>query len=155
MDQSHTEIVLAHFRAWDTRDLGRLTSSLSPGFQLESDTNQSPVVGVEGLRQHAAALFAAFPDLRFDVADVVEAGDLVVVTWTASGTHRGEFLGALPTGRRMQVHGCTVSRFDRDRIHRQQTYWDVATMLRQLGTPVARRTVPMDWDRSVAMEARH
>jgi steroid delta-isomerase-like uncharacterized protein len=154
MDQTHTESILAQFRAWNSRDVGRLTSSLSPGYQLESDTNQSPVVGVEGLRQHAAALFAAFPDLRFDLADVVGSGDLVAVTWTASGTHRGEFLGVLPTGRRMQVHGCTVTRFERDHIHRQQTYWDVATMLRQLGTPVARRAVPMDWDRSFPMEAR-
>jgi steroid delta-isomerase-like uncharacterized protein len=153
-EQTHIERVLAQFRAWNSRDLGRLTSALSPGYQLESDTNQSPVVGAEGLRQHAAALFAAFPDLRFDLADVLGSGDLVAVTWTAAGTQRGEFLGVLPAGRRMQVHGCTVTRFERVSIHRQQTYWDVATMLRQLGAPATRKTVPMDWDRSFPMEAR-
>jgi steroid delta-isomerase-like uncharacterized protein len=153
-DRIHAESVLAQFGAWNTRDLGRLTSVLSPGYQLESDTNQSPVVGSEGLRAYATEMFAAFPDLHFELADVFGSDDLVGITWIASGTQRAEFLGMPASGRRMQVHGCTVSRFAGDRIHRQQSYWDVATMLRQLGAPVPRERVPVERERSFAVEVR-
>jgi predicted ester cyclase len=56
-----------------------------------------------------------------------------VATWTATGTHRGDFNGLAPTGRRGRVNGCTIYRFKNAKITRSQAFWDAATLLRQLG----------------------
>ena len=131
-EATNATTVRRQFSAWNARDAAAIIRDVADGFLLESDTNQSPVVGREGLRQYANALFLAFPDLSFDVRDVVGDGDVVAVTWLASGTHRAEFLGMRPTGRRAQLHGCTVTRFRDGKITRQESYWDVATLARQL-----------------------
>jgi steroid delta-isomerase-like uncharacterized protein len=131
-ESANATTVRRQFSAWNARDTTAIVRDVADGFLLESDTNQSPVVGRDGLRQYASALFLAFPDLSFDVRDVVGDGDVIAVTWLASGTHRAEFLGMRPSGRRAQLHGCTITRFRDGRISRQETYWDVATLARQL-----------------------
>ena len=46
---------------------------------------------------------AAFPDWREEIVELVAEGDTVAGRFKCSGTHRGEFLGEAPTGRRMEV----------------------------------------------------
>jgi predicted ester cyclase len=55
----------------------------------------------EGVKQLATMLRSAFPDLNVTVDDIVAEGDKVVLRQTWSGTHRGEFMGIAPTGRKV------------------------------------------------------
>ena len=87
----------------------------------------------EGFKKSLAALFAAFPDLSVALEDVVSAGDKVIVRWTDRGTHRGEFLGVAPTGRRVATTGITVFRFAGGKIAEQWTNWDTLGLTAQLG----------------------
>ncbi len=57
-------------------------------------------------------LIAAFPDIRFDIEDIIAEGDMVAIRCTASGTHEGEFMGIAPTGKRFaveQVHWVRIA----------------------------------------------
>ena len=42
----------------------------------------------------------AFPDLELVAEDTIAEADKVVCRFTLRGTHRGEFMGLPPTGRR-------------------------------------------------------
>jgi predicted ester cyclase len=44
----------------------------------------------------------SFPDFRMEVEDVIAEGDKVVGYFKCSGTHRGEWRGRPPTGRRFE-----------------------------------------------------
>jgi predicted ester cyclase len=46
---------------------------------------------------------SAFPEWREEVVELVAEGDAVAGRFRCSGTHRGEFLGEAPTGKRMEV----------------------------------------------------
>jgi predicted ester cyclase len=45
---------------------------------------------------------ASFPDFRMDLIDVVAESDKVVAHFKCSGTHRGEWRGHPPSGRRFE-----------------------------------------------------
>jgi predicted ester cyclase len=45
---------------------------------------------------------ASFPDFRMEVRDLIAEGDKVVGHFKCSGTHRGEWRGNPPTGRRFE-----------------------------------------------------
>ena len=47
--------------------------------------------------------YSAFPDWREEIVELVAEGNVVVGRFRCSGTHRGEFLGERPTGKRMEV----------------------------------------------------
>ena len=44
-----------------------------------------------------------FPDLSITIEDVMAEGDRVAARVTMRGTHRGEFQGIVPTGKRVEV----------------------------------------------------
>jgi predicted ester cyclase len=68
------------------------------------------------VKEMVAGLRNAFPDLRFEIADVVSCDDKVLVRWTAHGTHKGELGGAAPTGKRVSWTGMDLIRLDQGRI---------------------------------------
>jgi len=104
-----------------------------------------------GFRAGIVALLAAFPDLVATARDVVVepaadaggtgagatggsgASGMVAVRWTAVGTHRGPYLGAGPTGRRLVFKGIEVIRVRDGRITERWGEWDGLELLGQLG----------------------
>jgi steroid delta-isomerase-like uncharacterized protein len=94
--------------------------------------------GLEPTKAGVEAFFrmyiAAFPDLRFDVEDILGSGDKVVARVRASGTHQGEFMGIPATGKRIDVQLIDIIRFGDDGLARE--HWgvfDALAMLQQLG----------------------
>jgi predicted ester cyclase len=47
--------------------------------------------------------YTAFPDWHEEIVELVAEGNTVAGRFKCSGTHRGEFLGEAPTGKRMEV----------------------------------------------------
>jgi predicted ester cyclase len=74
-----------------------------------------------------------FPDLRFDIEELVESGDRVAVRAQLRGTHEGEWRGHAPTGRRMDVDVMGFFRFDADCLVEIWEVDDAARRDRQLG----------------------
>jgi predicted SnoaL-like aldol condensation-catalyzing enzyme len=66
--------------------------------------------GPEDIKQIVRAYHSAFPDINFAVQKQVAEGDMVVTRWIARGTHRGEFMGIPPSGRRIAVSGMSMDR---------------------------------------------
>ena len=58
----------------------------------------------------------AFPDLRFELEDIVAERDRVVTRLVGRGTHRGEFRGVPPSGRLVVVHCIAISRLVDEQI---------------------------------------
>ena len=49
------------------------------------------------------AFRCAFPDWRMEIEELVAEGNMVVGRFRCSGTNQGEYQGAPPTGKRMEV----------------------------------------------------
>ncbi|MFN8121167.1 MAG: ester cyclase [Thermoleophilia bacterium] len=82
------------------------------------------------------SLRRSFPDLRFEVDDMIAEGDQVCALWTMTGTHLGQFLSVAPTGRTIRVSGVTVFELPRGRWRSSRGSWDLPHALAQLGAPV-------------------
>jgi len=68
--------------------------------------------GPEGVLAWHADRRGSFPDLAYEVMDVVAADDRAAVRWRAAGTQQGQFGPVPPTGRRVEYAGATFLRFD-------------------------------------------
>jgi steroid delta-isomerase-like uncharacterized protein len=76
---------------------------------------------------------AAFPDSHHTIEDLIAEGDKVVTRFTWTGTHRGEFEGIPPSGRRISVAGIWIHRLEGGRIVEGRDWGLVGWMsLRQL-----------------------
>ena len=93
-----------------------------------------PVAGTPAdLKPFASAIRAAFPDWHSTVEEMVAEGDRVVERWTGRGTHRGEFQGIPPTGKRVAVPGTVYYRIVDGKIVEFRGQFDRMSLMQQLG----------------------
>jgi steroid delta-isomerase-like uncharacterized protein len=64
-----------------------------------------PMIGSQAVKDHLTSLKSAFPDLIFDIDDIVAEGDSIVVRWTARGTNTGDYFGLPATGKPIEITG--------------------------------------------------
>ena len=57
-----------------------------------------------------------FPDLGITIEDVMAEGDRVAARVVMRGTHRGEFQGITPTGKRVEVRAIDMFRISNGKI---------------------------------------
>jgi steroid delta-isomerase-like uncharacterized protein len=113
-------------------DLGAVDEYLTDDF-TDHDPPMAQFLGREGMRQAAAVFRAAFPDWHSDLDFLVEEDDLVVETFTASGTQQGEIFGVPASGRTVSLHGINIWRLRDGRIVERWGRLDELGLMRQLG----------------------
>jgi steroid delta-isomerase-like uncharacterized protein len=91
------------------------------------------VNGAEAVRELWQGLIAGFPDLRIEPGRHLHTDDAVFVEVTLRGTHQGEWIGIPATGRRGSVRIACLYEFEEDRLVCERVWFDLATILRQLG----------------------
>lgn len=92
--------------------------------------------GAQAITGFFRDLFAAVPDWRTEIQNVVDDGDRqVVVQWRGSGTFTGAPLfGIEPTGRHVEIDGVDVIRLDDGgKVATNTIYYDGAEYARQVG----------------------
>ena len=81
---------------------------------------------------------ASFPDLNVAVDKVVSDNDNIAVAYTLAGTHRGNFMGVAPTGRRISARGLQIPRFEDGKLVERCGSSDQLGILRQIGADAAK-----------------
>jgi predicted ester cyclase len=136
-------IARGYFEAVAARDLDAMTEFYESGGTGEIHGLVELTVP-DSYRAWFANLFAAFPDFRFEILDVVAEGDQAAVHWHATGTFDGgvRFEGIDPTGGRIDLTGCDLLRIRNGKIHRNDAYMNGAQMAQQLGALPSAGSLP-------------
>ena len=135
-DRTSTRIALVeqHIRLENEHDLEGVLQTFGDSAHYDDQPWAEHYEGLDGVRQFYEQLMNALPDLEIDVQHRHVADDAILVEVVIRGTHRGNWRGLPPTGRRIEFPLCGIYTFDRDdRLAGERIYYDRATVLRQLG----------------------
>jgi len=128
------------FERLSDQNLGVIDDLCADGFSVEISllgTDES-AIGIDGMKAMYEEYYAAFPDLRQDVVELVGEDDVVAVFLTTSGTHRGEFRGVPPTGNEIDVEDAGLIRFEDGQIVDLWPQSDMLSLFEQLGVGLDR-----------------
>jgi len=89
--------------------------------------------GPESMRALTTMLRTAFPDLHFEIEELIAEGNTVAGRLTMSGTHQGPLMGMPPTGRSMQQAHMHFVRFRDGKAIEHCGVRDDLAMMQQLG----------------------
>lgn len=92
-----------HSIAEDRRDIDGLVATLAPDCVYEIVGTGLRWEGHDGARAFYTELFAAFPDNRFALTDIVIGPQGVFEAVVLEATHRGPFAGLAASGRRVRL----------------------------------------------------
>ena len=105
---------------------------VAPDFiELDPFPGQTP--GRAGLIESIERLRAAFPDLIWRIEETVAEGEQVASLHSWSGTHRGEFLGIAPTGKRVSISCMIFDAYEGGKLKKSRLMMNVLNLLQQLG----------------------
>lgn len=127
----------APVEAYNEKNWPRLRSVVTPDFVYEEVATQRRLEGVDTVIACWQAWARAFPDSRatFDEQFVSDGVVVLEVTWC--GTHTGllDLPGGpvAPTNRPIRLQGCQVLELRDGKPRSLRQYFDIATLLQQLG----------------------
>jgi steroid delta-isomerase-like uncharacterized protein len=89
--------------------------------------------GRQAIKEMVRGYVEAFPDMRMTIEHEVAEGDLLATHWHVVGTHNGPLGETPPTGKRIDIHGYIIARFERGKVAEEFEVFDELRMLQQLG----------------------
>jgi steroid delta-isomerase-like uncharacterized protein len=126
-------------RMFNQGDLAYVDSTLGPGAVDHQEPDGTDFAA--HLKNVISILRTAFPDLRFNVHEIVCEGDVVACRSTMSGTHQGPLrigpMAGLPVnGTSIEVPHMHFFRYDAEgRLTDLWHVWNTLMLARQLGAP--------------------
>jgi predicted ester cyclase len=130
--------------AWVGRDGGAFAAVCASDIHYEDPLCGEPLESPDALAEHAARLWAAFPDARIErTGERLSDGRFIAAPFKLLGTHRGEIEELAPTGRFVVVHLVCYCELDPDRtrLWRVRAFFDAYDAAVQLGVLPARGTL--------------
>lgn len=120
--------------AWNQKNLAILQETHAPDWTHHDPSNPNDLGdGPQGNQKRMTEVIAAFPDICFDVGDMIAEEDRVAVRLTIRGTHQGTFAGMPATGRQIAVQSIIIHRLRDGKIIEDWMVRDTLGLLQQLG----------------------
>ncbi len=113
-------------------DVDVLDELLAPGFASHF-LSGAPGRTRDELKEIDGRMFAAFPDLRVTVEDMVAEGDRIAVRYSSYGTHRGDALGIPATDQAAESTGMDLFRIADGKIAERWAEMDFTGLLVRIG----------------------
>lgn len=126
------ELIRNFYKAIETGDDALLRSVLSPDWEEIPAVYPDQPRGPEGYLPIAQGFRAAFPDGRFEIHEIIDAGPKYTVRTTVHGTHSAPFAGEEATGKPITFNTIDVHEVAGERIVRSWHIEDIATAVAQM-----------------------
>jgi len=89
--------------------------------------------GIKIIKEYVAKNLKAFPDVKFTIEDQIAEGEKVVTRVSFIATHKGEFMGIAPTGKKVKVTGVIIFKITNSKIVETWAEMDALSWMQQLG----------------------
>ena len=122
---------------WNRGNLNAVSELLTDNCRYHDPVFPSLTSGAENIKNHIQQCRQGFPDLMSTIDDTIAERDEVVIHWTATGTHKGQFLGMSPTNKKATVTGASINRIEGSKIAEIWANWNLMSLMEQLGVAMA------------------
>ena len=89
--------------------------------------------GLANYKQHLRMYYTSFPDSHETIEDIIAEGDKVCIRLNGKATHKGEYRGLAPTGKKVTWEANTIFRIVDGKIAEMWAFSDELHFLKQLG----------------------
>ena len=123
--------------AYNEKNWDKVKAGVVPGLVYDEPATDRKVQGVDEVLAVWKGWAAALPDSKATFHSEMASGNTVVLEMTWKGTHKGTLkTGAreIPaTGKPIELRSCQIIEVADDKVKSVRHYFDMGTMLRQIG----------------------
>lgn len=126
--EANKTVVRGFIEAYNKRNLDLIDTFVAPDYVDHTNS-----VNREGLKRLIAMGLNAFPDWFESVEDIIAEGDKVWVRLAYTGTHKGEFMGLPPTGKKITSKAVDIYRVVNGKLAEYWNVTDNVNVFKQVG----------------------
>lgn len=120
-------------KIWNEGHLRLLEDLIAPDYVNHSASIANPEPGPKGLYPIIESIRKGFPDLHYEIKDLIITDDKVVARVVMTGTLLGELWGIAPNGKRVEVNQVNIERIADGKIREHWRVTEELLMMKQLG----------------------
>ena len=134
---SAVDVAKAQILAYNEKNWEKAKAGIVPGFVYDELATQRKIQGADEAIDVWKGWAAAMPDSKASFNSELASGNTVVLEMTWRGTHKGPLKtagGEIPaTGKSFELRACQVVEIANDKVKSVRHYFDMGSLLRQLG----------------------
>ena len=100
-------------------------------------TPDGEVRGIEGSKRLYETYISSFPDVQFEIQQIVAEGDMASAELVFTGTHKGPLGTIPPSGHFVKVANHCFFRFADGKLVEQKGVWDSLSLMRQINADLS------------------
>jgi steroid delta-isomerase-like uncharacterized protein len=128
------QMLREYFASWNAHDVEKIASFVTDDIVCYNGARDQTFHGKDEFKAWPKGSFDAIPDFKLDITSLTGSGDMLACEWIFTGTLSGSLSsGVPPTGKSFSVRGSTIAQTKDGKIQREADYWDLTTLLRQVG----------------------
>lgn len=116
---------------WNANDISVIPEVLHENFTFRGSLGHE-IRGYEGFIAYVDMVHKGLSDYRCIIDELVTEGDKVCAKMNFSGFHQDEFMGYMPSGKRLNWAACAFFTFERQRISDLWVLGDLQSLELQL-----------------------
>jgi len=136
-DKSVADLAKEQVLAYNAKDWDRARAALAPEVVYEEVGTHRKIKGVDDVLTAWKGWATAIPDSRASFQSEMVSGNTAVLEITWTGTHDGPLQtpnGEIaPTGKKIELRAIQVVDVANDRVKSVRQYFDMGTLLQQIG----------------------
>ena len=115
-DRQTLRIVMERFirEVWEDKKLNLLSEFVKEDASLYFE--RDILTGINAIREYIGAAQTAFPDLRYEIADLFFDGDKIAMRYIGSVSHQDDYDGKTATEKRVCYEGIVIYHMEGNRI---------------------------------------
>lgn len=129
-NEDNKALVRRYIETWNRGDLEGMAAYWSPDMVHHTRSGSH---GFEAVLSIVSNFMTAFPNLTFEIDDIVADGDRVASRMTARGTHTGEYMGVPATGRSVSCSVFGIARVADGKLVEHWGVTDELHLIEQIG----------------------
>lgn len=134
VDTDHEAAIRQLFEGvWNGSDPTVADDLVHPDYVIHDRPIDGDRRGPDLYRTLAERTAAVFPDMAYDIDDLIVCGESVALRWTMTGTHEGPLMGLEPTGKTVELSAIEIDRFRDGQLRETWVQNDMLGALEQLG----------------------
>ncbi len=131
----HNKVLVQRYftEVWNQGKLDVLDEILDHQYINHTPSVPDPPPGPAGLKPIVAAIRKAFPDLHYEIKELITNDSMAVVRTVVTGTQTDSLFNLPPTGKKIMVNQINIEKISNGKIREHWRVTDELTMMKQLG----------------------
>jgi steroid delta-isomerase-like uncharacterized protein len=133
-DEKNKQLIERYFNeVWNKGNVDLLDELLSKEYINHTPSIPDPPKGPAGLKPIVLAIRKSFPDLHYEIKDIITTKDKVIARVVMTGTQTDTLFTLPPTGKRVEVNQINIEQLENGKIIAHWRVTDELALMKQLG----------------------